>query len=445
MTKKSKVIIFFTILFALIAILLVGGQFYFNDHLLIGTKFHDKDVSFLEYSKIPELLEGHDFEISGRDEKKKKFKKSELGFSEDFENINQLEENRGFWLVDIFSPDNLADYLVKKVDEEKLRETFEKSSFVTEMEEPENAKIEIKDDEIFLVPEEEGSTLILDESLEEIKEAFLAGEPKVILTSYEEPVILTTDLQEKYDDLQEYMNLDLKIQISGDEEDLPKASRFLVFNEEEGDYSFHLEGIQEYVMELKERVDNLGKARTFKTFYGDEIEVSGGTFGMQMNRDKTSDKILQALVEKSEEVIEPVFTHESMNNGEIGDDYIELSLKNQRMWLVKNGEVIVDTPVVTGNVAQGYATPRGVFEVWVKHQDRYLRGKNFDGTDYKVPVKYWMQVDYTGIGIHDTYYRSSYGGSIYYYNGSHGCINTPLNKVRTMYENTEMGTPMIIY
>jgi lipoprotein-anchoring transpeptidase ErfK/SrfK len=49
-------------------------------------------------------------------------------------------------------------------------------------------------------------------------------------------------------------------------------------------------------------------------------------------------------------------------------------------------------------------------------------------------------------GIHDAdNWRSSYGGSIYLTNGSHGCVNTPRNKVKTIYENVEIGTPVIVY
>ena len=50
-----------------------------------------------------------------------------------------------------------------------------------------------------------------------------------------------------------------------------------------------------------------------------------------------------------------------------------------------------------------------------------------------------------GIGIHDASWRDEYGGDIYIRNGSHGCINTPLEIVEKMYEVMEVGTPCILY
>lgn len=50
-----------------------------------------------------------------------------------------------------------------------------------------------------------------------------------------------------------------------------------------------------------------------------------------------------------------------------------------------------------------------------------------------------------GVGIHDLTSRTSFGGDIYLYNGSHGCINTPLENARTIYENIEVNTPVVVY
>ncbi len=36
-------------------------------------------------------------------------------------------------------------------------------------------------------------------------------------------------------------------------------------------------------------------------------------------------------------------------------------------------------------------------------------------------------------------------GDIYKTNGSHGCINTPLEAAKTIYETVSVGTPVIVY
>ena len=67
------------------------------------------------------------------------------------------------------------------------------------------------------------------------------------------------------------------------------------------------------------------------------------------------------------------------------------------------------------------------------------------GEDYKTPVDYWMPF-YGGVGIHDAdSWRSTYGGDIYMWSGSHGCINTPTAQAAIIYQNIEVGTPIICY
>jgi lipoprotein-anchoring transpeptidase ErfK/SrfK len=67
------------------------------------------------------------------------------------------------------------------------------------------------------------------------------------------------------------------------------------------------------------------------------------------------------------------------------------------------------------------------------------------GADYNTHVDYAMPISWNGIMIHDASWRNKFGGNIYKYNGSHGCINTPLDKVKELFDLIEMDTPVIIY
>ena len=48
-----------------------------------------------------------------------------------------------------------------------------------------------------------------------------------------------------------------------------------------------------------------------------------------------------------------------------------------------------------------------------------------------------------GIGLHDASWRSSFGGKIYIYSGSHGCINLPGKKAAKIYEMINKETPIV--
>ena len=51
-----------------------------------------------------------------------------------------------------------------------------------------------------------------------------------------------------------------------------------------------------------------------------------------------------------------------INNQSVGSTYVEISISQQRMWLYKDGKVIVDTPVVTGTKGS-MDTPKGYFTI----------------------------------------------------------------------------------
>lgn len=121
-----------------------------------------------------------------------------------------------------------------------------------------------------------------------------------------------------------------------------------------------------------------------------------------------------------------------------GKTYIEINIDKQRMWYYKDGKLLVETPVVTG-MRNSMDTPKGAFSIYERVTDT-----NLVGADYVSHVDYWMAF-LGGYGIHDASWRSSYGGNIYTYDGSHGCVNTPYSAVKTIYNNSGYGTYVIIY
>ena len=114
-------------------------------------------------------------------------------------------------------------------------------------------------------------------------------------------------------------------------------------------------------------------------------------------------------------------------------------MTQQKMYYYEEGELLLETEVVTGNLSRKWGTPEGVNYVYNKQRNRVLRGEG-----YASPVKYWMPVK-GGIGIHDASWRTEFGGEIYKKNGSHGCINTPSQKMAELYEMVETGTPVVMF
>lgn len=137
----------------------------------------------------------------------------------------------------------------------------------------------------------------------------------------------------------------------------------------------------------------------------------------------------------------PAYKHETPVKGlnDIGDTYIEVDLTNQKLYFYKEGELLVASDVVTGNLRTKHDTPAGVNYIYGKYKNTVLRGPG-----YASFVRWWMPV-YKGIGLHDANWRDEFGGDIYKTSGSHGCINMPDDTADIVWEYSEIGTPVVMY
>lgn len=210
--------------------------------------------------------------------------------------------------------------------------------------------------------------------------------------------------------------------------------------DENGELLLRKEGIEEFINDLAEEYNTYGKERQFTATRGDVIAVKGGTYGTRLDEAAETAYLTQAFLEKRSEIHVPEYRQEGFTRGkdDIGDTYIEVDMTEQKLYYYQDGECLVETSVVTGNLSN-HKTPAGVNYVYSKQTNRVLRGPG-----YASPVKYWMPVK-GGIGIHDADWRSEFGGEIYKKNGSHGCINVPKEVMGGLYDNVELGTPVIMF
>lgn len=214
----------------------------------------------------------------------------------------------------------------------------------------------------------------------------------------------------------------------------------------EGNLMVNETTVKAFVDSLGDAYDTYGKERSFVSTAGETVLVSGGTYGTLLDRKAEvqflMDNLLTPEFHKGEEIVRvPVYEQQGFIRGkdDIGHTYIEIDMTAQMMYYYEDGELLVETEVVTGNTGRRMGTPEGINYVYKKQRNRILRGEG-----YASPVKYWMPVK-GSIGIHDANWRNKFGGTIYQKNGSHGCINTPTDKMATLYELVEVGTPVVMF
>lgn len=204
------------------------------------------------------------------------------------------------------------------------------------------------------------------------------------------------------------------------------------------------ENMATYCTELAKKHD-VSKKKTgqFKTTGGSIINVPVASSGQTVDGNKLYEAIAEAINNKKSATVEAVYSEaKEEETGEYvtyGGNYCEVDLTNQMVYVYKNGELVVSSQCVTGCISKGHGTPTGVYSIFSRDKDRYLRG---DG--YKSWVNFFVPFN-GGIGFHDASWRSTFGGNIYLYSGSHGCINMPYSAAKKLYENVTLDEKVIVY
>lgn len=184
--------------------------------------------------------------------------------------------------------------------------------------------------------------------------------------------------------------------------------------------------------------NTVGKLRKFKAHNGKVYKLNTGTYGDVVNFTDEIDYIIKSLkIFKSSKNRVPCLDLDLPDD--IPSTYVEVSLSNQHLWYYKKGKLKMQSDVVTGTLGK-HDTPRGIYYVSEKIAGKYLTG---DG--YKTWVNYWMRLTNMGVGLHDATWRGNFGGSIYTYSGSHGCVNLPYSFAKRLFHALDRKTAVIIY
>lgn len=454
--KKNSItfIIIITIFTLLIIYLLIS--IYFKNHFFIGTYINGVNVSFktVEEADNELLNESYNYvlEIRERNNVVEYIEGYKINFEYKRNNkIYELKKKQNgflwpkFLLVqNVYNINNVYTYEKSLLDEEfnKLL-CFAKENII----EPLDACFHYNGTEYEIIKEVYGNKVNKDYLHAYILNSVLIGRETIDLeeiNAYEYPDFISTS--EKVIEVQKQLNTFVStiVYYSFDNEievldgniinEWLEVDQFMnvVFNEKK---------IKEYLKDLSIKYDTYGNTRNFKTTTGKIVEVVGGNYGWKIDKNKEFDELINNI--KSGKIIkkEPLYIQKAWGTREndIGNTYVEINLTNQYLWFYKNGELIVQGDVVTGNVSRGNATPQGTYILNYKQKDATLKGAGYSSN-----VKYWMPFN-CNIGIHDASWRGSFGGAIYKSDGSHGCVNTPEYLAKKIYENIEPGTPIVCY
>jgi len=461
--KKRTAIVLCSILGVLIAAYL-GSAYYFSSHFYPFTVINGTDQSMKKVADVEayltervadysltleqinggsEMIEGSDISIL--------YKKSD-----ELQGLLK-QQNPFFWPQSFFSTPQIEASVGVEYDQVQLEEKLAGLECMKEENQTPSVSAYPKFDgnEFIIEPEVIGTQINSDVFKEKVAES-VNGLIEILnmeeAECYLKPQFLS-DSQEVLDaaaTMNDYLKASITYEVSPQVEvvDKAKISEWVAANEAL-EVTFNEEGVREFVSQMADKYNTVGTTRSMTTANGNSVEVKGGNFGWRINQDEEYNTLLENIRAGEEISREPVYSQRGADHGEsndYGNTYVEVDLSNQYLWFFKEGSVVLESGIVTGKPSRGNATPQGSYRLTYKTRNAVLRGtRRADGTyDYETPVSYWMPFN-GGIGFHDATWQSSFGGSRYLTNGSHGCVNLPYSVAEQLYGLIQEDTPIILH
>ena len=360
------------------------------------------------------------------------------------------QQNPLFWGIRcIRGEEYQRDYMVS-FDREKAREVVHALECLKpeQITEPEDAHLAyVKGEGLQIIPEVYGNSPDAGRLNEEIEHAVFSLQERISLEQsgiYRNPVILEHDpeLLARLETCKPFTDVEVTYRFGSQTEILDGGTIYQWLSDDgSGHVSPDPSMVEAYVKELAGKYNTAYHTKELKTSYGPTVTIIKGHYGWMIDQQKETAALISIILSGESQEREPVYLQRaaSHENPDYGDTCVEINLTAQHLYYYKNGKLLIESDFVSGNEAKGWSTPAGAYELTYKQKNAVLRGKT-----YKTPVTYWMPFN-GNIGMHDGYWRSSFGGTIYKKNGSHGCINLPPDVAKTIFANIEAGIPVLCY
>lgn len=458
MSRTTKRVIVLVIPIAVIFLLVgiyLGVSVYFQSHFfpkttISGIECGRQTSAYIEQHNI---RVGEDYLLTLYDRDGNKYSLKGLDFNYAYissgEEKDLLDSQNSFaWPAEISKKHNYTLSASYSFDEDSLQKNIQELDIISgEHTSPEDAYLQLNSNgEYEIVPEVMGNTPLNDQVISEITEAVAAGITEYTLTDacYENPQLLSTDsiLMDAMGKINSYTAATIHYEIDGVDENLTsEAITKMIVVKEDYQVSIDSSKIESFVQHLASTYNTYADVRSFKTTEGDVVDIGGGDYGWVISKSREAEQIKEDLEGGQPVSREPVYEQTAIQSGldDIGNTYVEIDYSNQHLYYYKDGELQLDTDIVSGKISNGNGSPDGIFKIVYKQSPATLVGE-----DYESDVKYFMPFAYN-VGIHDASWRSKFGGEIYKKSGSHGCINVPEDIARKLYKVLETGTPVVAY
>ncbi|MBU3146105.1 L,D-transpeptidase family protein [Clostridium sp. CF012] len=455
--KRKKIVLGIIISICTLLIIYFGMAIYFMNHFYFGSTINSISVSGKSVEVVNEQMaseiQKYQLNIKERGGINEQIRGEEIGLKYDmngeFKEFKD-KQNPYKWISAVFNTKDSKMIVGVKYDKDLLKEQVDKLSCFdsSKVIEPKNASYKYIDNSYVIVDEVIGNKGNKDILYKNAVDAMTKGETTIDLESinyYVKPTYTSKSpkVVATRDKLNKYVSSKITY-IFGEDKEILDGSTInkWVTVDEDSEVTFNEKQVESYMEVLASEYNTVAKTRSFVTSSGKVINIGGGSYGWAINKVKEVQNLISMIMEGESIEKEPAYYQTALSRGkdDIGNTYVEIDLSGQHMWFYKNGVLITKGDVVTGNDGSDKTrTPMGIYKIDYKERNATLKGE-----DYAAPVNYWLPFN-GGIGIHDASWRTDFGGELYKTGGSHGCINSPYDVAKTIFNNIEAGTPVICY
>ena len=376
--KKKKIVL--SVLLAVLAVLIIGTYvvvaLYFQRHFYSETTVNGIDCSYMTADQVKELLreqvQSYQLTLKERNDQQEVLTADQLQLSyQDNGEVEQLlkDQESWFWAKEIFQNRSHELEVSMNLSDEALGETVDgltamQAENVTA---PQDAAITSDENGYSVSPEIEGNQLNREAVIAAIKEAVASDASELDLDAagcYVRPSVLQDDetLNNRVNQLNQLTSASLTMDFGSGRSETVGRTQLMqwVTQDESGNDVIDSAQVTAYVQSLADKYDTVGK-HTFTTTGGRSVELSKGDYGWTMDVETTASELLEAINAGQQGSFEVTYTDtaKSRDSNDIGDSYIELSIDQQTLWCYVDGELIVESPVVTGCVNNRTETPKG--------------------------------------------------------------------------------------
>lgn len=461
--KKKPLIIGGSILGAL-AVVYIGISIFFMSHFFVNTEINGHDFSGKSAADVEaymkEQVKDYQLEILEKDNQSDIIDGDDISlkYEENSDIQDALKKQNGFLWPKAFFGKNTQKVIVDvSYDEDALNTLIQNLKPVTvEQTQPVSATPKFDGEKFVVEPETYGTAVNMEVLSEKIHTYISEFKSKLDMKEegcYAEPKFTSEskEVQAACDTMNNYCKASITYTM-GEDVVVDKAliSGWLTVD---GDMNvtFNTDAVRAWLTEFGDTYDTQGTTRTITTPTGKTAEVSGGDYGWSIDEDTEFEALTNSIKNGETVTKEPAYYQTAAAHGaqDWGTTYLEVDLSAQHMWYIVDGNIALETDVVTGVPIPEKITPTGVYSILEISPNETLVGEIDPATgkpEYETPVAYWMRVTWSGIGFHDATWQPAFGGTLYQDGlGSHGCINMPLDQAGALFNMLSLGTPVIIH